>query len=170
MHINNLSSKKIYISILIITLSWNLVILISPLLLSLGGFYARIGNFIYFFFSVTCHQFDERSFHLLGFKFAVCSRCISVYLAFLLSVILYPLFYKLENKKLPSLLFLIIPVMLLILDVFSEILGIFRNSFLTRSITGALIGFVLPFYLIPGFINFFNELYLYFIKNYGRKK
>ena len=65
---------------------------------------------------------------------------------------------KLDNKILPSLWFLMIPFALLMLDVGLDLLDILENTFISRSITGGLMGFVLPFYLIPGFVNFFSEV------------
>jgi uncharacterized membrane protein len=94
----------------------------------------------------------------MGYKLAVCSRCVSVYLSFLVGCILYPVFKKIDNKHLPSLWYLVFPLAILILDAGLDMLDIIKNTFLTRSITGALIGFVLPFFLIPGFVNFFSEI------------
>ncbi|HEY3103646.1 MAG TPA: DUF2085 domain-containing protein, partial [Pyrinomonadaceae bacterium] len=37
---------------------------------------------IYKFFSFLCHQIPERSFHIAGHKFAVCSRCTGLYSGF----------------------------------------------------------------------------------------
>lgn len=51
------------------------------------------------------------------------------------------------------------------LDALFDILGIVNNSFISRSVTGALIGFVLPFYLIPGTINFLYEIYIKYFNN-----
>jgi len=66
--------------------------------------------------------------------------------------------------KLPSIWILFMFSLFIFLDAFFDILGIVTNSFISRSVTGALIGFVLPFYLIPGTINFANEIYVKYIK------
>ena len=150
--------KKVYFSVLVIIIIWNGFIFAAPLMIDKGGIFTYASEFIYGLFSKTCHQLDSRSFHIAGIKLAVCSRCVSVYLAFFIGCLVYPIFKKLDNYKLPSLWFLLIPFVLLILDVGLDLLDIFDNTFLSRSITGGLIGFVLPFYLIPGFVNFFNEV------------
>lgn len=83
----------------------------------------------------------------------------SVYLGFLIAVIFYPVKLKLSNTELPSIWFLFIPVFLIAADVFFDTTGFFSNSFLTRSITGAVTGFVLPFFLIPGFVKMVNDIF-----------
>ncbi|MBS1513916.1 MAG: DUF2085 domain-containing protein [Bacteroidetes bacterium] len=132
----------------------------------MGGIFSKISVFLYYFFSPVCHQSDARSFHILGYKFAVCSRCMFIYLGFLFAVILYPVKYKLYNIELPSIWLLLIPAVLTGLDVFMDMFGFFSNSFFSRSITGFVIGAVLPFFLIPGFVKMFNEGSLFFKKNY----
>ena len=150
--------KKVYFSILIFCFFWNVLIFSAPVLIDKGGIYTVISGFIYELFSRTCHQIDSRSFHIAGFKLAVCSRCISVYLSFFIGCIVYPVFNKLDNKNLPSLWYLMIALFLLVLDVGLDLLDIMGNTFFTRAVTGGLIGVVLPFYIIPGFVNFFAEV------------
>ena len=164
-----MTGKRIYLIFLSITLLWNLLIVFAPIFCNSSGILKNISGFSYSFFSVTCHQIDSRSYYLLGEKFAVCSRCLSIYWAFLFSVIIYPFIKGFNNVKLPSLWLLIIPGIIVLFDAAFDFLGIFSNTFLSRSVSGALIGFVLPFYLIPGFVNFINEMFVYFNKNYTVK-
>ena len=139
---------------------WTLSIYLIPAFVTIGGIWGTIADFGYVFFASTCHQFDDRSFFIFGNKMAVCSRCASVYSAFLLGVILYPFIKGLENKKLPSLWILLLFALLLFLDAVLDALCILKNTFISRAITGSLIGVLLPFYLIPGSINFANEVYV----------
>lgn len=67
---------------------------------------------------------------------------------------------KIENKKLPPLWILLLFTLFVILDVLFDITGFIKNSFISRSVSGGLIGFILPFYLIPGTISFTYEIYL----------
>jgi len=138
------------------------MIFLAPFLFRFDGGYSNISYFIYNIFSSTCHQIDERSFHLFGSKLAVCSRCFAVYSGFLLSVFVYPLFYKLNNEKMPPSWILLIVVAFLILDGGLDLLGIFKNTFFTRIITGSLAGIILPLYIIPGFTGFVREIKDYF--------
>lgn len=132
---------------------------------SLGGAWSEASVLIYKFFSPYCHQEDSRSFHMFGFKFGVCSRCTLIYVGFFTGTILFPLLRGFRKKDLPSLWFLMIPVFLLFADFLFDILDIFKNSFTTRSVTGFLVGAVLPFFIIPGTVIFAEEVYSY-IKNY----
>lgn len=75
-------------------------------------------------------------------------------------MILYPYIKGLGNKNLPSLFLLAGALILLGGDVLLDMTGVLSNTFITRSISGGIIGFVLPFYLIPGTINFFNEIFV----------
>ena len=52
----------------------------------------------------------------------------------------------------------------MVLDVGMDLMGVLKNTYVTRSISGAVLGFVLSFYLIPGFINFIYEV-TSFLKN-----
>ncbi len=141
------------------TFIWTLSIYLIPVFESIGGIFKTFADYGYVFFATTCHQSDERSFFIFENKVAVCSRCVSVYSAFLFGVILYPVIKSLDNKILPSLWILLLFALLLFLDAVLDTLGILKNTFISRAITGSLIGFLLPFYLIPGTINFVNELY-----------
>lgn len=158
-------SLKIYLIFLSVTFIWSLSLILIPYFESLSGKWADISLFGYTFFSSTCHQIEERSFFLFGNPMPVCSRCSTIYFAFLLSVILYPFIRGIDNKKLPSIWILLIVSLLVFLDAVLDISGILKNTFISRSVSGALIGFLLPFYLIPGTINFANEIHLKFLKS-----
>ncbi len=73
---------------------------------------------------------------------------------------MYPLVRKLNNIDLPSLFYLFIGVGLMLLDVGLDLLDVQKNSFITRDITGGIIGIILPFFIIPGVIRVFYEFYL----------
>ena len=47
----------------------------------------------------------------------------------------------------------------MVIDVGLDLLDFHKNSFLTRDITGAMIGVVLPFFIIPGTIRVFYEYF-----------
>ncbi|MCE1165910.1 MAG: hypothetical protein LWX07_10965, partial [Bacteroidetes bacterium] len=71
-----------------------------------------------------------------------------------------PFIRGIDNIKMPSLFLLFTALALLAADVFLDIAGMVSNTFISRMITGGFIGFVLPFYLIPGSVNFFGEIYV----------
>lgn len=155
---------KVYFLILIFSFVWLVMIFLIPLLMYSGGLPAKISAYGYQFFSTVCHQQDERSFHLFEHKLGVCSRCVSVYSGFFLGAALYPLKYRLNNISTPSVFLLIFAVTLMMFDVLFDVSGIAANTFYSRSVTGFIVGFVLPYYLIPGFIKFFTEVHS-FLRN-----
>lgn len=158
-------SLKIYLIFFAVTLLWTCSLILIPYFESLGGNWADFSLFGYSFFSSTCHQIEERSFFLFGNPLPVCSRCSTIYFAFLLSVTLYPFLRGIENKKLPSIWILLVVSLFVLLDAVLDISGIIKNTFISRSVSGALIGFLLPFYLIPGTINFANEIHIKFLNS-----
>jgi len=153
---------KVYFLILFISIFWIVLIFAAPILNDSDGIFGKLSDFIYIFFSKVCHQDDARSFHFLNHILGVCSRCIAIYLGFLAGVIFYPLKYKISNTNSPSVIFLFITSALLFADVIFEITGVWQNSFLSRSVTGVITGFILPFYIIPGFVRFFYEINSFF--------
>ena len=157
-------SKKVYFIILVFSFLWLLMIFLTPLLQHAGGFPEKLSDFGYLFFSKVCHQQEERSFHLFESKLGVCSRCVFIYAGFFLGTAYYPLKYRLSNIYPPSVWILIAAVLLLSIDVVLDNTGIIPNSFLSRSVTGSIIGFVLPLYIIPGFVKFFCEIFS-FLRN-----
>lgn len=151
-------AKKVYFTFLAFSFIWILLIFLAPILAVSDGITGKFSDFIYIFFSGVCHQDIERSFHVSGHILGVCSRCVMVYIGFFIGVLVYPFIYKLNNSDQPNLLLLFFFTFLLFLDVFLDMTDILKNTFFSRSVTGFLIGLVLPFYLIPGFVKFFYEI------------
>jgi len=151
--------KIIYAVILAVSLIWCGGILIAPLWHQALGMRGGISELYYKLYATSCHQLDSRSFHLGESKLGVCSRCTSIYFAFLLGIIVYPFIRKLNNIDLPAIIFLLLGTALVIIDASLDILDVIKNTFITREITGAILGFILPFYIIPGTIRIFYEFY-----------
>lgn len=157
-------SRKVYIIFFIFSFIWLSLVFLAPLFITLGGVFEKISPYIYIFFSKVCHQNEDRSFHLFTHMLAVCSRCVWIYIGLFIGTSFYPLKYKLNNTEIPSLLYLFVASVILLIDVMLDSIGIFENTFLSRSVIGFIIGFVLPFYIIPGFVKFFDEVHS-FLKN-----
>jgi uncharacterized membrane protein len=151
--------RTIYGIILAIAILWCMGILIAPLWAGETDIRGGVSNFLYTFYSNSCHQMDERSFHMLGNKLGVCSRCTMIYFGFLLSSILYPFVRKLNNPDLPPLWLLLGGAGLVAVDVGLNLLGWHSSNFATREITGSIIGLILPFFIIPGTIRLFYEFF-----------
>ena len=155
-------ATRVYIVILSVVALWCLLIILAPFLLSLGGLAADISFFVYRIFSPVCHQEDSRSFMIFGNMMGVCSRCAILYFGFFVGTVIYPFIKKISDVKLPSIWYLVIACVLMIADVALDLTDVLKNDFLTRSVTGGILGFVLVFYIIPGVINFSYEVYSFF--------
>jgi uncharacterized membrane protein len=107
---------------------------------------------IYKAFSFVCHQIPERSFHLSGHQFGVCSRCTGLYTGFAVAALIYPLARSLKRTGTPSRVWLILAAVPLAIDFSLTYFGIWPNTHLSRFLTGALLSSVAVFYIMPGLI------------------
>ncbi len=150
-HISNrnspvVSPRTTYVVILFGTILWCSLILLAPYLAASSS---PIAEFVYRAFHPICHQLPERSFHLFGAKLAVCVRCSSIYFSFLVGVVLYPFVRGLHNTRTPSRTFLFATLLPIVLEVATEWVGLYQSTALTRSLTGAFLGFILSFIVLP---------------------
>src|SRR3979411_155658 len=102
------------------------LIVAAPLAQTSGhpGFAAAI----YKAFSFVCHQIPERSFHLAGHQFGVCSRCTGLYAGFAVAALVYPLARSLQSTETPSRLWLILAALPLALDFGLGYFSIWQNT------------------------------------------
>jgi uncharacterized membrane protein len=107
---------------------------------------------IYTFFSFLCHQLDDRSFHVEGEKFAVCSRCFGVYFGIVLGFAAYPLWRRVENiDPLPK-FWLFAACVPAAVDWLLTIFGVWDNTYLSRTVTGGLLGFACGTFIVPSIV------------------
>jgi uncharacterized membrane protein len=107
---------------------------------------------LYKAFSLVCHQIPERSFHLAGHQFGVCSRCTGLYAGFAVAAVAYPLIRSLKTTQTPPRLWLILAAVPLLIDFALGYFSIWPNNHLSRFSTGALLGAVAVFYIMPGLV------------------
>lgn len=152
------------------------LIAVTPYLAGKGS---PLAPFLYNSFGLLCHQITSRSlclFHadgyyvsscvpdeefsysketevvvdgVRGYKFPVCSRDISIYFSMLIGGLLFPFFWRIEKTEWPSKWILLGASVPIAIDGGMQLLGIWESSNLARVATGAVIGVVLPFYIIP---------------------
>ncbi len=151
---------------LAVAVVWCAGILLAPWWAACGApstrghdFRGDVSGFLYSFYSNSCHQLDDRSLHIAGYKLGVCSRCTFIYFAFLLSTIIYPIARKLNNTNMPPVWILLAGAALVGIDAGLDMFDVVKNTPATREITGAIMGFILPFYIIPGTIRVFDEFF-----------
>ncbi|HUI31814.1 MAG TPA: DUF2085 domain-containing protein [Candidatus Acidoferrales bacterium] len=142
-----------YLLLLALAFCFDLLFTMPPFLLHFGV----AADLIYKFFQPVCHQMDARSFHLFGYKLAVCSRCASIYYGLTFGIAVYPFFRSLRNVSMPGLIYIAIPIATLAADFSVNFLGITQNTFLSRSITGGLLGVSTAFFFVPVWISLMRE-------------
>jgi uncharacterized membrane protein len=103
-------------------------------------------------FSYLCHQIPARSFFIAEHPFAVCSRCTGIYAGFLVATVAYPLVRSLRRTGTPARKWLFLAALPLAVDFALEFFGIWNNTHFSRFATGALLGAVAVFYVLPGLL------------------
>lgn len=126
------------------------LILAAPLALKNG--LPFLGLTLYRAFSYLCHQIPERSFFISGHPFAVCSRCFGLYAGFMTAAVFYPLMKSLRSTETPSRKWLFAAAVPMAIDFSVEFFGLGHNTHLSRFATGALLGAVAVFFVMPGLI------------------
>ena len=118
--------------------------------LALANDHPAIGLTIYRGFSKVCHQLPERSFFIAGHPFAVCARCTGLYSGFTVALLAYPLIGSLKRTTAPPRKWLFLAALPLAVDFSLTFFGIWANTHSSRLLTGALLGSVAAFYVMPG--------------------
>src|SRR4051794_30301645 len=126
------------------------LILVAPL--AAAGGYPGLAFAIYRAFGTLCHQIPERSYFIEGHKFAVCARCTGIYAGFALTLLLSPLVRSLRNTATPPRSLLILATLPLAIDFSLTFFGFWENTHTSRLLTGALLGSVAVFYVMPGIV------------------
>ncbi|OLD27300.1 MAG: hypothetical protein AUJ04_04470 [Acidobacteria bacterium 13_1_40CM_3_55_6] len=134
------------------TIALAVLALIITAPLAQAGNHTGFSSTIYTAFSFICHQIPERSFHVAGHQFAVCSRCTGLYAGFALAALIYPLARSLKRSDTPRRIWLILAAVPLLIDFALGYFSIWENTHLSRFLTGALLSSLAVFYVMPGLI------------------
>ena len=149
--------RTTYSVILLGALVWCAAILLPAFLANTSS--SWLNEFVYRSFHPICHQLPERSFHLFGERLAVCSRCSSIYFAFLIGVIGYPFITpSLHHIRTPLRSVLVAALLPMLVDVALDFFGIHASTFATRTMSGSLFGLVVPFFVLPAAIEGVQQL------------
>lgn len=108
-----------------------------------------VAGALYQTFSHLCHQQPERSYYIAGHQFAVCARCTGIYFGFTGAALSYPLLRSLRSTNTPDRKWVFIATIPLAIDFGLKFLGIWENTHSSRFFTGALLGGVAVFYVVP---------------------
>src|SRR5262249_35938618 len=144
----------VYAGLLAITTLWLALIFAAPWLLAQGQFIPAA--IIYRGFSSMCHQISDRSFGFYGHQLGVCSRCTGIYAGFALGLIFYPVLRSLKETTFPARSFLVFAIIPMAIDFALGYLGLWANTFFSRTLTGLIFGSIVAFYILPGFVSAFS--------------
>lgn len=135
---------------LAIALLWVGLILAAPVAKSHG--LVSVSSPLYTFFGYLCHELDGRSFHVDGEKFGVCSRCFGVYFGIVVAFVAYPFWRRIENiDPLPK-FWLFAACIPAAVDWALTVFGIWENTYLSRFLTGGLLGFACGTFIVPSLV------------------
>ena len=126
------------------------LIVVAPV--AAAGGHGDLAQGIYGAFGTLCHQMPERSYFIAGHKFAVCSRCTGLYAGFAFTLLLYPLIRSLKSTATPPRSLLVMAAIPLVIDFSVTFFGFWENTHTSRLLTGALLGSVTVFYIMPGIV------------------
>lgn len=139
---------------------WCAAIVATPLLASFDGAAAKVASLSYQFFSRLCHQLDSHSFHLAGFKFAVCIRCTSIYVSFFFGLLFFPMIKLTKIVNVHSSRVLLLSIMPMGIDVALNTFGTHESTTMTRGSTGLIFGLALAIVLVPVLEEFADKFFL----------
>jgi uncharacterized membrane protein len=137
---------------------WLGLIVAAPMLTQAGGTAAAWGAHLYTFFHPICHQLDARSLHLFGEPLGVCSRCSAIYTAFLAGLLVYPFFRPVGKPHPPSRAMLGAALAPMLVDVALGFTGLHDATMVTRIVTGAVFGSLVPYVVMPVLLGAVHEL------------
>lgn len=141
--------KLTYLATLLGTSIWCLAIVLAPVCITLPAPFSSGGEAVYAVFQPICHQIPERSLAVAGHPLAVCSRCSAIYFAFLVATLLYPLVRDVRRPVIPPRWILVLALLPMVLDAVAGMAGLHDITITARLLTGAIFGFVVPFFVIP---------------------
>jgi uncharacterized membrane protein len=139
-----------------VVLVWLLLILTAPV--AKANELTALSTSIYTFFGYICHQQPDRSFYILGEQFAVCSRCFGVYFGLLLGFAVYPLWRNIDDIEPLPRFWLFLSLIPITIDWALTFLGIWQNTYLSRFITGLILGFACATFLVPAVVEITRNL------------
>ncbi len=129
---------------------WSLAIFAAPVARTSG--FEGISNPLYTFFGYICHQLPERTFHMLGEPFGVCSRCFGIYFGLVIGVAVYPLWRGIDTIEPVARFWLFLSLIPIGIDWSLTAFGIWENTQASRLITGLILGFACATFILPALV------------------
>ena len=141
---------------LAVVLVWAMLIVATPVAKANGliGF----SSSLYHFFSYICHQLPERSFHVAGEQFGVCSRCFGVYFGLVAGFVIYPLWRNIDEIEPLPRFWLFASMIPIGIDWSLTVFGIWENNHFSRFVTGLILGVACATYIVPAIVEINRNL------------
>ncbi len=115
------------------------VIALGPGLFGMNVFESR---WQHIFFEFLCHQDPNRSYSIGGVSMAVCARCLGIYAAFAVGLLVSPFLERsLVISRKARMRIVFGSIVINVIDIFANGLGIWVNTLESRLILGAIFGF-----------------------------
>jgi uncharacterized membrane protein len=143
-------ASKVWFITFAITAIWVIAILAAPTakLAGVNG----LASALYTFFSYICHQIPERSFHLFGEQFGVCSRCFGVYFGLLIGILIYPLWRGMDTVEPLPRFWLFLSLIPITIDWSLTVFGLWENTQFSRVLTGGILGLACAMFIMPALV------------------
>lgn len=135
----------------LVVFAWVLLIVGVPVAKANG--FATVSSPLHYFFSFICHQIPDRSLHITGEPFAVCSRCFGIYFGLLFGFLIYPLWRNIEEIEPLSRFWLFLSLIPISLDWSLTFFRLWQNTHLSRSLTGMIVGVACSTFIIPSLVD-----------------
>lgn len=129
---------------------WVLLIVAAPVAKANG--FTSFSSPLYHFFSFICHQLPQRSFHVAGEQFGVCSRCFGVYFGLVAGFVIYPLWRNIADIEPLSRFWLFASMIPIGIDWSLTVFGIWENNHFSRFVTGLILGVACATYIVPAIV------------------
>ncbi|HVF47981.1 MAG TPA: DUF2085 domain-containing protein [Pyrinomonadaceae bacterium] len=149
---------KVWLIGLGIVAVWVTLIILAPLAKAQGA--VGLSSPLYTFFSFICHQLTDRSFHIAGEQFGVCSRCFGVYFGLFAGFAIYPLWRPIETVEPLPRYWLFLSLVPIAVDWSLTVFGIWENTQLSRFLTGLILGIACATFIIPALVEITRNLTL----------
>jgi len=153
--VNNKIVRNVFIFTLMGTIIWLILIFMAPFLKSIDS---PVNAFIYSIFAPICHQNSTRCFYFWDYPGAVCTRCLGIYLGFLLGTLAFPLINGFKPVHPPKNIIFFVFSTPIVMDTIGNLLTLWQTSDWMRAIIGLIWGILLPYYFIPGISDLFLSL------------
>ena len=137
-------------------LGW-LGLTVVPAVAKVNGLEA-VASPLYTLFSYLCHQIPDRSFHLAGEQFGVCSRCFGVYFGLASGFVVYPLWRDVADVDPLPRVWLFLSMIPIGVDWSLTVFGVWENTHLSRFVTGAILGFACGSYIVPAVVEIVRNM------------